>query len=316
MSAAAVDLREVSFAYGERTALDGLTLRIEAGEVFGLLGPNGGGKSTLFRLLATLVPLQSGEVQILGCDLRRQAAQIREHLGVVFQSSSVDRQLTVAENLACSGALFGLRGAALRRACDEVLDEMGLTSRVRDRAATLSGGLRRRLELAQSLLHRPPLLLLDEPSTGLDPGARLDLWQALQRLRTAHGTTIVLTTHLLEEAEKADRLGLLDAGRLVALDTPAALRSTVGGDTVTIETPDPVTLGAELRERFQLPTQLVEGRLRFESAEGTAWIARIAATFPERITSLTLGKPTLEDVFVARTGRRLQSDSRSGERQP
>lgn len=313
MNAPAIDVQDVSFSYANRAALSGLSFRIAAGEIFGLLGPNGGGKSTLFRLLSTLVPLQRGDVRVFGLDLRRQIAEVRGRLGVVFQSPSVDRKLTVAENIACSGALFGLRGERLRRARDEVLGELGLSDRAGERAETLSGGLRRRVELAQALLHRPRLLLLDEPSTGLDPGARIDLWSYLRRLREAQGVTVVLTTHLLEEAEKADRLGLLDAGRLVALDTPAALRATVGGETVSMQTDDPVGLLLALRERFGVSAQRLEGVVRFESTEGASWIGRLADAFSDRVSSITLGKPTLEDVFVARTGRRLWQDGTSQE---
>ena len=313
MAETAVDIRDVSDAYGDRIALDALELRIESGELFGLLGPNGGGKSTLFRLLSTLAPLQSGEASIFGVDLRRDAARIRGDIGVVFQSPSVDRKLTVAENVACAGALFGLSGAALKTARDEVLRELGLSDRARDRAETLSGGLRRRVELAQALLHRPRLLLLDEPSTGLDPGARLDLWNYLRRLRDEHGMTIVLTTHLLEEAEKADRLALLDRGRLVALDTPAALRASLGGDAVTIRTLDLESFAARLRQRWQVDARVVDGCVRFESNEAARWIGRILAEYPTVVESMTLGKPTLEDVFVARTGRRFWQDRGAGE---
>ena len=235
---------------------------------------------------------------------------MRGNLGVVFQSPSVDRKLTVAENIACSGALFGLRGERLRQARDEVLGELGLADRAGERAETLSGGLRRRVELAQALLHRPRLLLLDEPSTGLDPGARIDLWSYLRRLRESQGVTVVLTTHLLEEAEKADRLGLLDAGRLVALDTPAALRATVGGDTVTIangrpESAWPMRCASDSAWPPSASTEMRTFRIRRRERPGSGGLP---TRFPIASSSITLGKPTLEDVFVARTGRRLWQD--------
>lgn len=313
MPGLAVDIRDVSYAYGDRVALDHLNLRIERGEMFGLLGPNGGGKSTLFRLLSTLVPLQSGDVSVCGHDLRQAAAAIRRDIGVVFQTPSVDKKLTVAENVACAGSLFGLSGNALRTARDEVLAELGLSDRARDRAETLSGGMRRRVELAQALLHRPRLLVLDEPSTGLDPGARLDFWNYLRRQRDERGTTVVLTTHLLEEAEKADRIALLDRGRLVALDTPAALRASVGGDAVTIRATNAESMANRLRERWQLDARVVEGNVRFEATDAAQWLGRILAEFPGDVESITLGKPTLEDVFVARTGHRFWRDDAPAE---
>jgi len=215
----------IATASGRR--LSKVSFEVRSGEIFVFLGPNGGGKSTLFRLLSTLLPLQSGECEILGFSLRKQIAEIRERIGVVFQSPSVDRKLTVNENLLHQGHLYGLRGAELNQRRTAMLERFKLTDRVRDRVETLSGGLRRRVELAKGLLHRPRLLLLDEPSTGLDPAARSDMWGYLRELRDQEGVTVVLTTHLLEEADKADRIAILDRGQLVALDSPDALRSTL-----------------------------------------------------------------------------------------
>lgn len=304
-AASAFELRGVSFRYGERLALDSLNFSIRVGEIFGFLGPNGGGKSTLFRLLSTLVPLQSGSVSVLGLDLSRQVPEIRRRLGVVFQSPSLDRKLSVAENLDCAGALYGMSGPALREARERALADAGIAGRAGDRVETLSGGLRRRVELAKAVLHGPSLLLLDEPSTGLDPGARVDLWEGLRRLQATAGVTIVFTTHLLEEAERADRLALLHEGRLVALDTPDALRATLGGDAVELKCRDAISMAERLREEFQLSVRAVEGGVRFEASAGGVWVSRILERFPSDVRSITVGKPTLEDVFLARTGHRL-----------
>jgi ABC-2 type transport system ATP-binding protein len=305
-SASAIEVRDVSFRYGERQALSNVSFEVRSGEIFVFLGPNGGGKSTLFRLLSTLLPLQSGECNILGFSLRKQIAEIRERVGVVFQSPSVDRKLTVNENLLHQGHLYGLRGAELNQRREAMLARFKLTDRVRDRVETLSGGLRRRVELSKGLLHRPRLLLLDEPSTGLDPAARSDMWGYLRELRDQEGVTVVLTTHLLEEADKADRIAILDRGQLVALDTPETLRSTVGGDAITIQAGDPLRLSEGIRQRFTLPSSVVDGNVRLEMPDGHEWIAKLIEAFPGQIDSITLGKPTLEDVFIARTGRRLQ----------
>jgi ABC-2 type transport system ATP-binding protein len=302
----AIRVQGVSHWYGQRQALNDVSFEIGPGEIFVFLGPNGGGKSTLFRLLSTLLPLAQGEATLLGFDLRRQIGEIRSRIGVVFQSPSVDRKLTVGENLLHQGHLYGIRGAELKRCSEILLERFKLTDRVRDRVETLSGGLRRRVELAKGLLHHPRLLLLDEPSTGLDPAARNDVWDYLRQLREQDGVTVVLTTHLLEEADKADRIAILDRGKLVALDTPDALRSTVGGDAITIQTAAPELVAAGIRDRFGCTAGVMEGNVRLEMPDGHQWIARLVEAFPGQINAITLGKPTLEDVFIDRTGRRLE----------
>jgi ABC-2 type transport system ATP-binding protein len=309
---AALEVTRLVHRYGERTALAGLDLLVEQGEIFALLGPNGGGKTTLFRVLSTLIPVQSGRAEVLGFDCMRQTAEVRRRIGVVFQAPSLDKKLTVSENLRHQGHLYGLAGADLRRRADEALERLRLTDRRNERAETLSGGLRRRVELAKGLLHRPRLLLLDEPSTGLDPGSRGDLWDYLRQLRAEEGVTVVLTTHLLEEADRADRLAILNAGELVALDTPDRLRASVGGDTLSIETEEPAALAAAINERFAAErigaATVVDGCVRLEQPDGHRWVARLVEGFPGRIQAVRLGKPTLEDVFIARTGHRFWSE--------
>jgi ABC-2 type transport system ATP-binding protein len=186
-----------------------------------------------------------------------------------------------------------------------MLAQLGLTDRADQFAETLSGGLRRRVELAKGMIHQPQLLLLDEPSTGLDPGARSDLWQYLRRVRDQFQVTIVLTTHLLEEADKADRIAILNEGQLVACDTPDALRATVGGDSIMIETADPAALSSLIEQRFGVAASIVEGTVRLEQSEGHQWIARLVDAFPQNINAIRLGKPTLEDVFIDKTGHRF-----------
>jgi ABC-2 type transport system ATP-binding protein len=301
----AIDVSAVSHRYGSRTAVDGLSLSVASGEIFVFLGPNGSGKTTLFRVLSTLIPLQTGEITILGYNLRSEAGAIRSRLGVVFQSPSLDKKLTVAENLHHQGKLYGMTGAALRNRSDEMLAALGISDRAGDLTETFSGGMRRRVELAKGLLHRPQLLLLDEPSTGLDPGARSDLWKYLQQIRASDGVTIVLTTHLLEEAERADRIAIMHNGRLAALDTPASLQASVGGDSITIRTEDPAKLATEINNKFSCHAKVVEQSVRIEQPQGHEWVARLVEAFPNEIQTITLGKPTLEDVFIDRTGHRF-----------
>lgn len=301
----AISIQRVSYRYGERLAVDDLSLDVAEGEAFVFLGPNGSGKTTLFRLLSTLVPLQQGEITILGNDVRRESAAVRRSIGVVFQSPSLDKKLTVAENLRCQGRLFGMAAGDLAARQEELLAAVGLTERARDRVETLSGGMRRRVELAKCLLHRPRVLVLDEPSTGLDPAARIDLWTYLRRLRDADGVTVVMTTHLLEEAERADRIAIVHQGRVAALGAPNDLRSQVGGDAITIRTERPEALAAAIAERFACRPTVVDGAVRLEQPDGHEWIPRLVAALPGEIQSITLGKPTLEDVFIARTGHRF-----------
>lgn len=301
----AVSIADLFHRYGNREALCGIDFTVSAGEIFGLLGPNGGGKTTLFRLLATLLPIQSGAVGLLGLDVATQPRLVRQQIGVTFQSPSLDGKLTVFENLMHQSHLYGLSGGTATARIDELLARLGLTDRRRDLAGSLSGGLKRRVEVAKSLLHHPRVLLLDEPSTGLDPGARHDLWEYLTRLRRDEQTTILVTTHLMEEAERCDRLGILNRGHIVALGTPDELRLSIGGDCLTIQSPDPLALCERIRERFQLSPRMIGETLRIERQSGHELLRDIVAAFPEAISSISLAKPTLEDVFIARTGHRF-----------
>jgi len=303
--AIAIRAAGVRHTYQSRQALADLSLEIRVGELFAILGPNGSGKTTLFRLLSTLIPLQAGAVTVLGHELAHAPDAIRGVIGVVFQAPSLDRKLTVAENIRLQAALYGLSGRELKTRLDDVLTQFSLGDRADELTERLSGGLRRRVELAKGLIHQPQLLLLDEPSTGLDPAARSDLWQYLRNLRDTAGTTIVLTTHYLDEAEGADRIAILNEGRLVALGAPDALRAEVGGDSITIETPAPAELAEAIREQFGWSAHVIESAVRLEVRDGHQWIARLVEAFPKRVAAIRLGKPTLEDVFIARTGHRF-----------
>jgi ABC-2 type transport system ATP-binding protein len=301
---AAVEIESLVHRYPGRTALAGVSLRIESGEVFGLLGPNGGGKTTLFRLLTTYFPVREGTVFVLGFNAQRDARAIRERIGVVFQSPSLDKKLTVRENLRHQGRLYGLVGARLNARIDAMLAHMGIADRASDLVEALSGGLARRAELAKALLHDPSLLILDEPSAGLDPGGRRDLWLHLSRLK-GEGVTILVTTHLMEEAERCDRIGILDQGRLVAVGAPAALRAEIGGDVITLKTDDPEALSATIAASLGLSPRVVDGAVRIEHGDGLAVLAKIAAIAAGKFASIAIAKPTLEDVFIQRTGHRF-----------
>ncbi|MGA2410093.1 MAG: ABC transporter ATP-binding protein [Candidatus Binataceae bacterium] len=310
--ATAVEVIGVSYKYGEALALNDLSFAINRGEIFGLLGPNGGGKTTLFKLISTLVPLQAGTIRLLGEDLRTSTRALRRRFGVVFQHPSVDRMLTVAENLSHHGHLYGMRGPRLASRIAQMLERLGLESRAHDLVQTLSGGLQRRVELAKALLHQPELLILDEPSTGLDPSARREFTNYLAQLRDQDGVTIVLTTHYLEEAERCDRIGVLHQGRLAAIDAPAHLKARVGGDVVVISARDAESLQAQITSQMRVRATLVDGMIRVERPRGHEFVREVVDAFGSEIESVTFGKPTLEDVFVHLTGQRFDI-SRSGD---
>ncbi|MEO5753906.1 MAG: ATP-binding cassette domain-containing protein [Chthoniobacterales bacterium] len=308
MSAPALLTEDLTHRYGERVALDHVSLRVAPREIFGLLGPNGGGKTTLFRILSTLVRPTSGSASILGLDLLRDRDILRSRLGVVFQAPSLDKKLKVRENLAHQGHLYGMSGAALRERIDHLLLEFNLRDRAGDLVETLSGGLQRRVEIAKSLLHRPDVLLLDEPSTGLDPGARIDLWQTLYRLRDQQNVTVLLTTHLMEEAARCDRVAIIDQGRIVALDAPDKLCAAIGGEVISARARDATSLAERIVQSLGVEVNVLNDEVRIEHPDGQAFMARLLAAFPGEIDAVTLAKPTLEDVFIARTGRRLSEE--------
>jgi len=296
---------EIHHRYGDTIALRGVDLATSAGEIVALLGPNGSGKSTLFRLLCTLMPIQRGTVTIAGVDAARDPLAARRQIGIVFQSPSLDKQLTVAENMACQAALYGIRGEPFRRRRDELLRQLELTDRRDELCGSLSGGLRRRVELAKGMLHRPKLLLLDEPSTGLDPTARLKLWTALRAMAET-GMSILLTTHLLEEADKADRVSILDEGRKIAEGPPSCLRRELGEGVVTVESSELEAAETILRDELGLQPQRVHHQLKFRSESPERVVPRVLELLGERAQSVTIGRPTLEDVFVAKTGHRFE----------
>ncbi len=300
-----VEVAGVSYSYGDRAALVEVSFAVTAGSIFGLLGPNGGGKTTLFRLLATLLPVTRGTIRVDGLDLSHESAAVRRRLGVTFQSPSLDGRLTVAENLRHQGELYGLRGGPLRARIDRVAGWLGVADRLPQLVQELSGGLKRRVEIAKSLLHAPRILLLDEPSTGLDPGARLELWRMLDEIRRAESVTILVTTHLMDEAERCDRLGILDRGRLVALDAPATLRAALGGDVLTITTREPELIVARLRESVTQPPRVMGDQVRLETPEPVRVLSELMTSCADLIEAVAVAKPTLEDVFLARTGHRF-----------
>jgi len=301
----AVETEGLRRVYGTRVALDDVTLAVREGEIFGLLGPNGGGKTTLFRILATLLPPSGGVARVAGHDVVAASGAVRHALGVVFQSPSLDQELTVEENLRYGGNLYGLRGTDLAGRVGEAAELLGVADRLGDRVKVLSGGLQRRVEVAKSLLPRPRVLLLDEPATGLDPAARAGLRVVLEELRERTGVTVVMTTHLMEEAERCDRVGILHRGKLVACDEPAVLRAQFGVDVLTLAGKDPEGLARRVTRQFGWETKVQDGQVRIEIPRAHEQVARLVEAFPGEVESVMAGRPTLEDVFLHLTGERL-----------
>ncbi len=302
-----VSADHLTHRYGDRVALDELSLDVSPGEIFGFLGPNGSGKTTLFRILSTLIPAPVGAVRMFGLDVATETAEVRRRIGVVFQSPSIDRQLTAAENLRHHGHLYGLHGHDLEDRIAANLTRVGLSDRAGDRTDTFSGGMRRRVELAKGLLNHPDVLLLDEPSTGLDPSARIDLWRALADVRNA-GVTVLVTTHLMDEADRCDRLAVLAAGKLMACDSPTALKERIGGDVITVRSLDPIALAERLRDQLGVTAERLDDVLRFERPRGHEFVPRVIEAAPGLVESVSVGKPTLEDVFIRLTGQRLRTE--------
>jgi ABC-2 type transport system ATP-binding protein len=313
---AVISVQDIVHRYDDRAALNGVSFQVRPAELFGLLGPNGSGKTTLFRILSTLMLPTGGRAVIAGHDVARDPNGVRRQIGVVFQAQSIDLKLSAYENLRHQGHLYGLHGSVLKSRIHEMLNRVALRDRVDERAETFSGGMQRRLELAKGLLHHPSVLLLDEPTTGLDPGARRDLWQYLRILRDQEGVSILVTTHLMEEAERCDRLAIFNEGRVVALGTPAELKREIGGDVIVLETRDAESLAAQIESRFHVPAQVLGGKVRLERENGHRFVTDVVEAFPGQIEAISVSKPTLEDVFIHRTGHRFWTDNGEKENQP
>jgi len=311
---AVIQIEHLSHTYGDRRALDDVSLQVRQGEIFALLGPNGSGKTTLFRILSTLMlPMLSApeqRVSILELNIIKDRNEIRRNISVVFQSPSVDRTLTARENLMHHGHLYGVRGEDLEARIVDALRRVNLSDRADERVETFSGGMRRRVEIAKCLLTRPTLLLLDEPSTGLDPAARIDLWNTLRELQQQDRVTVLLTTHLMDEADRCSRIAILSKGKVVACDTPAALKERIGGDVISLTSDNAQAVQKILHEKLSLESEIIDGTVRIERARGHELVPAIIEAAPGTILSVSVGKPTLEDVFIRVTGQRFVDEAR------
>lgn len=295
--------------FGPRTAVDGVSFSIRRGEVVGLLGPNGAGKSTTFQVLASLLKAHGGTLRFDGVEVGFSDRRVRARMGVLFQKPSLDDQLTARENLTLGARLYGLSTAQCRERVEAMLELIGLADRGDEKVKGWSGGMKRRLELARALVHEPELLLIDEPTQGLDEASFRRFWTHVRALVRSRGLTVLLTTHRPEEAELCDRLGVLHGGRLIAMESPAALIAQVGGDIITLEGTAPEELAQQIRDRLKIPARVLEGKVLVEQQQGHALIPRLVEIFPAgRLASVTLRRPSVADVFLKLTGELLGED--------
>ena len=295
--------------FGEREVLRGVSLHAGQGELFGLLGPNGSGKSTFLRILATLEKGWSGHAEVAGYDVAAEAAAVRRSSALVLQDGGLDPRLTALENLLFFGKLFGLSGARLREAADRGLQEAALADRSDAPVRQLSGGQRRRVEIARAMLGSPKVLFLDEACSGLDVAARQTVWNQIRGLRRERGVSIVFTTHMLDEAEEADRLTMLFEGRVAAEGTPQQLKREFDGDLVELRTGNTVEISTWLADELRIQTREAGGMLILESADGAGLIAELYRRYGGQIESASVRKPGLEDSYLRHTGHRLREQN-------
>jgi len=306
MSDPVISVRGLVKGYGRVEAVRGIDLDVQPGEVFGFLGPNGAGKSTTISILCTLIKPTAGTAHVAGVDVMRHPATVRSRIGLVFQDPSLDGQLTGRENLEFHAFLYGLAAATRKQRIDDALAMVELTERANSPVITYSGGMRRRLEIARGILHYPEVLFLDEPTLGLDPQTRQRIWEYLHGLRRREHITIFMTTHYMDEAEFCDRIAIIDSGRIVALGTPAELKSMVGGDVVTITAQEPQTVAAEVHRAFGIDAHVDDGSLRVEVQDSAGFMPRLFAELSVPVTAVSARRPSLDDVFLKLTGRAIR----------
>ena len=307
----AIEVTDLVKSYGDVEAVRGVSFDVPRGEVFGFLGPNGAGKSTTINMLCTLTTPTSGAARVSGFDVTTERDAVRRHIGLVFQDPTLDGYLTAAQNLRLHAELYGIDSGVIEARMDQMLEMVDLADRRDQPVMTFSGGMRRRLEIARGLMHSPRVLFLDEPTIGLDPQTRSSIWRYIRALQESEGTTIFMTTHYMDEAEFCDRIAIMDRGEIVVLDTPEALKASVGADRVVLGTADDSAAIAELRERFDIEAALAEGAVTFHVESGEAFVPRLFAELSVAITSVAVSRPTLDDVFMRHTGATIR-DAETG----
>jgi ABC-2 type transport system ATP-binding protein len=299
-------VRGLRKSYGELEAVRGVDFDVAPGETFGFLGPNGAGKSTTIKILCTLARATGGSASVAGFDVATQRDDVRRHIGLVFQDLTLDTYLSAEQNLRFHAELYGMPRATVQPRMRQVLEMVGLWERRASKVLTFSGGMKRRLEIARGLMHSPRVLFLDEPTVGLDPQTRASIWDYIHELRQQEEITIFLTTHYMDEAEHCDRIAIMDEGTLVALDTPAALKASVGTDRVTIRTADDQAALAVLGDAVLTTDGIV-----ISVEDGEAYVPRLFGTLGVPITNVSISRPSLDDVFLSYTGRTIRDSEQA-----
>jgi ABC-2 type transport system ATP-binding protein len=305
-AAASISVRGLTKRYGDLEAVCGIDFDVAPGEIFGFLGPNGAGKSTTISMLCTLVKPTGGSATVAGFDVNRERDAVRRNIGLVFQDTTLDTYLSAEQNMRLHAELYGVPREQVAPRMAQVLEMVGLWERRRSAVATFSGGMKRRLEIARGLMHSPRVLFLDEPTVGLDPQTRSSIWAYIRELKSAEDITIFLTTHYMDEAEYCDRIAIMDKGIIVVLDTPDALKASVGHDRVTLRTDDDAAAIAAIAERFQITAQISEGAVSFGVAQGEHFVPRLFAELGVPIRSVSVSRPSLDDVFMSYTGTTIR----------
>jgi ABC-2 type transport system ATP-binding protein len=315
MAAPAIVVNGLTKSFGEIEAVRGVAFEVATGEVFGFLGPNGAGKSTTINMLCTLAKPSAGSAAVAGYDIVRERDHVRRHIGLVFQDPTLDGYLSARENLRLHAELYGVEKALIPPRMKQVLEMVGLWERRDSPVALFSGGMRRRLEIARGLMHSPRILFLDEPTIGLDPQTRSSIWSYINMLKETEDITIFMTTHYMDEAEFCDRIAIMDQGEIVVLDTPEALKASVGADRVTIDTEDDDAAIEALEERFGIDAGIAEGAVTFRVSAGETFVPRLFAELGVPIRSVNVSRPTLDDVFMSYTGTTIRDAEESQAKQ-
>jgi ABC-2 type transport system ATP-binding protein len=306
-----IEVKKLAKRYGGFTAVKGISFAVREGELFGFLGPNGAGKSTTINMMCTVLRVTEGTADINGHDIVREQARVRRDIGIIFQDPSLDDNLTALENLKLHCVMYNVDKAVREQRIKEVLEMVELADRKDGLVKTFSGGMKRRLEIARGLLHYPRVLFLDEPTIGLDPQTRSYIWKYIMDLRKRENITVFLTTHYMDEAEYCDRVAIMDHGELVALDTPANLKSAVGGDVIRLRTGDDGRAAEVIRQKYGFPVTREQDGISFSVNSGEEFLAPFVKEFPVRILSIGMNRPTLNDVFLKITGRDLRDEELS-----
>ncbi len=294
------------------TAVDDISFEVQEGTIFGFLGPNGAGKTTTINVLCTLLSPTSGKATIDGHDCTTESAEVRKSIGLVFQDTTLDKDLTAYENLAFHAYLYGVKRSQVRERVDEALKFVDLYKRRDDLVKKFSGGMKRRLEVARGLIHRPRVLFLDEPTLGLDPQSRQNLWEFIIEMPRRHNVTIFMTTHYMEEAEVCHRIAVIDNGKIIAEGSPAELKKTVGGDVIYLRTTDNEASREILKNELNIDASIKDGELYLTALKGDSCIPELIRTLSDRVQSVRLQRPTLNDVFLKLTGKAIRAEEVTG----